>query len=113
MASLKNTPKSGSTETASRSSTVIWIPLNVSKVMLQRLKLLRNAESSWSTLTTLPKATNGNSITSTKSNGNWNSESEMVVQEADKTLDVINIRKFIHKAPLTGAFFDLFLPNSC
>jgi len=37
----------------------------------------------------------------------------MVVQDAERCLNVINHRKFIRKAPLTGAFFDLFLPNRC
>ncbi len=37
----------------------------------------------------------------------------MVVQEADRCLNDINKRKFICKAPFTGALFDLFLPNKC
>lgn len=37
----------------------------------------------------------------------------MFVQQANQCLSDINIRKIIHKAPFTGALFDLFLPNQC
>ena len=37
----------------------------------------------------------------------------MFVQQAKPCLSEINIRKTIHKAPFTGALFDLFLPNKC